>query len=198
MRRLFVSASLAAALAVNLGAVGLACAQSPDPAVAAARMKEQAAAFAPLSKLDGEWRGEAWFMDRSGRKSTVVQTERVGSMLDGTIKVVEGRGFDGDRLAFNAIAAISYDPDKKTYSMRSYTRGYQGDFPLEVTAEGFIWSMPAGPNAQIRYTAVIKDGVWVEKGEYVPNGGKGMQFMELTVRRVGDTRWPAEGGLGPK
>lgn len=198
MRRLLVSVSLAAALAANLCAAGMASAQSPDPAVGVARMKEQAAALAPLSKLDGEWRGEAWFMDRTGKKTTLVQTERVGSMLDGSVKVVEGRGFDGDNQVFHAFAAISYDSDKKTFSMRSYIRGYQGDYPIELTADGFIWTIPAGPNAQIRYTAVIKDGTWVEKGEYVPNGGKGMQFMELNLKRVGDTRWPAEGGLGPK
>lgn len=198
MRRSLLTISLAANLAANLAVAGLAAAQSPDPALAAARMKEQSAALAPLATMDGEWRGEAWFLDRSGKKTTLVQTERVGSMLDGSVKVVEGRGFDGDTQVFNAFAAISYDPDKKAFSMRSYTRGYQGDFPIEVTADGFIWSMPAGPNAQIRYTATIKDGVWVEKGEYAPNGGKAVQFMELTVKRVGDTAWPAQGGLGPK
>ncbi|MBX3479695.1 MAG: DUF1579 domain-containing protein [Caulobacter sp.] len=183
--------------ALTLAFAGGAAAQQ-DPAAAQARADAQKAAMAPLSKMDGQWRGSAWIADRAGNRTVLVQTERSGSMLDGAVRVVEGRGYQDGELAFNAFAAISYDPDKKTYSMRSYTKGYQGDFPLEVTADGFIWRMPAGPNAEIRYTAVIKDGTWVEKGEYVPAGGKGMQFIELNLKRIGDTDWPAGGAVGPE
>lgn len=194
MRRLFVTLSFIAAL----GAAGTVMAQQADEATIAARMAEQEAALAPLSRIDGEWRGTAWIADRTGKRTVLVQTERVGSMLDGTVKVIEGRGFEDGKPVFNAFAQIAYDPDKKTLTMRSYTRGYQGDFPFQITADGFIWTIPAGPGAVIRYTAVIKDGTWVEKGEYVPNGGTGMQFMEINLKRVGDTKWPAEGGLGPQ
>ncbi len=194
MRRLFITLSFIAAL----GAAGTVMAQQADEATIGARMAEQKTALAPLSRIDGEWRGTAWIADRTGKRTVLVQTERVGSMLDGTVKVIEGRGFEDGKPVFNAFAQIAYDPDKKTLTMRSYTRGYQGDFPFQTTADGFIWTIPAGPNAVIRYTAVIKDGTWVEKGEYVPNGGTGMQFMEINLKRVGDTKWPVEGGLGPQ
>jgi hypothetical protein len=194
MRRLIVALSFAAALAAGAPVL----AQEPDPAVVAARMDAQRTAMAKLARLDGEWRGEAWVANRSGVRRTFVQAERVGGMLDGTIKVVEGRGFEDGNLTFNAFATISYDPDKKTYSMRTNTWGYQSDVPLEATEDGFIWTLPAGPGGQVRYTAVIKDGTWVEYGEYVPTGGKGMKFMEMTLKRLGDTKWPADGALGPK
>lgn len=194
MRRLIVALSFAAALAAGSPVL----AQEPDPAVVAARMDAQRAAMAKLSRLDGEWRGEAWVANRAGVRRTFVQAERVGGMLDGTIKVVEGRGFEDGKMTFNAFATISYDPDKKTYSMRTNTWGYQSDVPLEATEDGFIWTLPAGPGGQVRYTAVIKDGTWVEYGEYVPTGGKGMKFMEMTLERLGDTKWPVEGALGPK
>ncbi len=194
MRRLIATVGFIAAL----GAAGAVFAQQPDEATITTRMAAQKAALAPLSRLDGEWRGTAWIADRTGKRTVLVQTERAGDMLGGTVKVIEGRGFEDGKPVFNAFAQISYDPDKKTLTMRSYTRGYQGDFPMQATADGFIWTIPAGPNAVIRYTAVVKDGTWVEKGEYVPNGGAGMQFMEINLKRVGDTKWPAEGGLGPK
>jgi hypothetical protein len=199
MRRLFVTLSFVAALGAGAtGAAAPVLAQQLSEEAVAARMKAQKEALAPLARMDGEWRGTVWIADRTGKRTVLVQTERVGDMLDGTVKVIEGRGFEDGKLVFNAFAQVSYDPDKKTMTMRSYTRGMQGDFPIEATADGFVWTIPAGPNAVIRYTAVIKDGTWVEKGEYVPNGGQGMQFMEMNLKRVGDTRWPAEGGLGPK
>jgi hypothetical protein len=195
MRRLIVAFGFAATLAV--GAMP-ALAQEPDPVVVAARMDAQRAAMAKLARLDGEWRGEAWVMNRTGVRRTFVQAERVGNMLDGTIKVVEGRGFEDETMTFNAFATITYDPDKQTYSMRTNTWGYQSDVPLEATEDGFIWTLQAGPNGLVRYTAVIKDGTWVESGEFVPTGGKGMKFMEMTLRRLGDSKWPAAGALGPK
>eukprot|EP01030_Chromulinospumella_sphaerica_P009311 gene9311-9123_t len=163
MRRLIIAFGFAATLAIGGAAPSLA--QEPDPAVVAARMDAQRAAMAKLARLDGEWRGEAWVVNRTGVRRTFVQAERAGNMLDGTVKVVEGRGFEDGNLTFNAFATITYDPDKKTYSMRTNTWGYQSDVPLEATADGFIWTLQAGPNGQVRYTAVIKDGVWVESGE---------------------------------
>ncbi|HYE47203.1 MAG TPA: DUF1579 domain-containing protein [Caulobacter sp.] len=194
MRRLIAVLSFAALLAGAAPVLG----QEPDPAVVAARMDAQRAAMAKLSRLDGEWRGEAWVDSRTGPRRIFVQAERVGSMLDGTVKVIEGRGFEEGKLTFNAFAVISYDPDKKAYSMRTNTWGYHMDVPVEPTADGFIWTIPAGPGGQVRYTAVIKDGTWTEWGEYIPTGGKGRKFMEMTLKRLGDTKWPSEGALGPK
>lgn len=55
-------------------------AQPPhDPKAAIAAQRE---ALAPLARLDGLWRGTAWTMQRDGSRLELVQTERVGSMLD--------------------------------------------------------------------------------------------------------------------
>ena len=45
-------------------------------------------------EMDGTWRGPAWTLLPSGEKHELTQTERVGSMLDGSIKVIEGRGYE--------------------------------------------------------------------------------------------------------
>ena len=163
-----------------------------DPAPRIAAQKE---AMRALDFLDGEWRGPAKTLLPDGSWHTFMQTERVGPMLDGTVKVIEGTGYEADgRMNFNAFAVISYDPDRKTYAMRSYTAGRQGDYAIAPTATGFTWEIPAGPNMTIHYEATVKDGAWTEVGTRVlKSGGEPVKFIELNVKRLGDTDWPAGG-----
>jgi hypothetical protein len=111
----------------------------------------------PLRIFDGFWRGPAKVIGFDGKEINITQTERVGAFLDGTIKIIEGRGYapDGSN-PFNAFAVISFSPQSSKYNFRSYASGYSGDFPLEVRADGFTWTIPAGP-AALRYTATVKD-----------------------------------------
>ena len=113
---------------------------------------------------------------------------------------IEGRGYEADgTLSFNAFAVISYDPDRKAYSMRSYSAGRMGDYPIAPTPTGFTWEIPAGPQMNIRYEATVKDGVWTEVGTRVPkNDGAPVRFIEFSVTRLRDSSWPAAGVVGPK
>jgi hypothetical protein len=185
----FVLTSTLAAMAAP------ALAQSPpDPA---ARIAKQQAAMKALSWMDGVWRGPAVTTRPGGQKITVTQTERSGPLLGGAVHVVEGRGYNADgSTGFNALGIISYDPDKDAYSMRSYAMGQAGDFPLTVTPNGAIWTIAAGP-ATIRYTITAKDGVWHEVGERVVEGQAPVQFFEMTLKRIGDSSWPAAGAIPP-
>ena len=137
-----------------------------------------------------------WTATRNG-VLTLAQTERSGTMLGGRIRLVEGKGYMSDgSVGFNALGIISYDPQKRAYTMRSYAQGRAGDFPLTVTPDGFSWEIAAGP-ATIRYTAVIKDGTWHEYGERIVAGANPVRFHEMTLKRLGDTDWPAAGAPGP-
>jgi hypothetical protein len=166
-----------------------------DPA---AVIEAQRVAMTKLEMMDGEWRGEASMAMPGGQQYTFTQTERVGLMLDGSVRVVEGRGYAPDgSVSFNAFAVISYDPKAETFSMRSYARGQAGDFTGTPTSDGFRWEIPAGP-AKIQYTAVIKDGVWHEIGDRISPDSEPVRFFEMTLKRIGDTDWPAGGAVGPK
>src|ERR1700704_2087109 len=107
-----------ALLIVTLGASLTASGQGrPDPATLIAAQRE---AMAPLAFMDGVWRGPAWTILSSGEKHNITQTERIGPFLDGSVKVIEGRGYNEDgTVGFNAFAIISYDPATKVYTMRS-------------------------------------------------------------------------------
>lgn len=191
---------------IVLAAVVLGVASLASPAVAqqgydpAPRIAAQKEAMKKLAFLDGVWRGEARSLRGDGGWHAMTQTERVGPMLDGAVKVIEGRGYEPDgSLSFNAFAVISYDPDAKTYSMRSYTAGQQGDFAITPTDTGFTWEIPAGPQMTIRYEAVVKDGSWTETGwRVLKNGAPPVKFIEFTVERLGDAQWPAAGFVPSK
>jgi hypothetical protein len=167
----------------------------PDPEVL---LKAQGEAMKPLQFMDGAWRGPAWALSPSGEKHAMTQTERVGPFLGGSVKIVEGKGYEADgKVAFNAFATISYNPATQAYSMHSYAQGNVGDFKFMPAADGFVWEIPAGPMT-IRYTAVIKDGTWHEVGDSIVPGKDPVRIFEMTLKRIGDSDWPAAGAISPK
>lgn len=187
----FASLMLAAVLLAAPVAVHAQAPASPNGSEA------QRAAIDRLDFLDGEWRGEAAIHGPAGTV-TLTQTERVGSMLGGSIKVIEGRGYAADgSTRFNAMATVSWDARAGRYNFRSYAQGYSGDYPFEVTDDGFRWQTPAGPNARIEYVAMVRDGTWHEVGTYVAEGQPPRQMMEMRLTRVGDSDWPAGGAVAP-
>lgn len=166
----------------------------PDPRLL---MDPQREAMAALRPMLGVWRGPAWTLLADGTKHEIVQTERIGPFLDGTLTVIEGRGHEpGGRISFNALGIVSYNVQTRKYSMRSYAQGRAGDFLFEPNADGYRWEIPAGP-ATIRFAATIRDGTLHETGERVVPGQPPVQFFEMNLKRVGDTDWPLAGAIGP-
>jgi hypothetical protein len=164
----------------------------PSPATLIAAQRD---AMKVLAVMDGVWRGDAWTILRSGERHSITQTERIGPFLDGSIKVIEGRGYDADgKVSFNAFGIISYDPAAKAYVLHSYAQGRSGDFPLTPTSDGYVWEIPAGP-MKIRYTAVIKPDSWREIGEQIAPGKDPVQFFEMNLKRIGDSTWPGAGAV---
>jgi hypothetical protein len=126
-----------------------------------------------------------------------VQTERVGNMLDGTVKVIEGRGYGprGDSQ-FAAFAVVSFSPRENRYKMHSHAQGFSSDFVIEPRPDGFVWWQRFGP-VTMRYSAVIKDGVWTEIGERLVEGQPPQRTVEMNLRRLGPSDWP-EAGTVPR
>lgn len=176
-----------AALALLLTPIA-ATAQRPDPAALIAAQREAMAAFA---RMDGIWRGPAWSITPAGRHD-IIQTERIGSFLGGSVRVIEGRGYNADgSVGFNALGVISYSPATRSYTISSWALGQAGVFPIQPTSDGYSWEIPAGPGATIRYTATIRDGVLREIGHRIAGNAPPVQIFEMNLRRIGDTDWPA-------
>jgi hypothetical protein len=164
----------------------------PDPVALQAAQRDAMKALAPLNGL---WRGPATITRPDGSKITIMHTERIGPMLDGTLTVIEGRGYEADgRVSFNAFAVVSFDPAAKGYTMRAHAHGHASDFAFKPTADGFVWEIPAGPNV-VRYTAVVKDGRFREVGEFIAPDKPPRKVFEMDLERLGSTDWPAGGAV---
>jgi len=182
MIRIARFAALALCLSTPLAA------QRPDPAALITAQREAMAAFA---RMDGVWRGPAWTITPNGRHE-ITQTERIGTFLGGSVRVIEGRGYNADgSVGFNALGVIAYHPATSSYTISSWAMGNAGVFPIRPTADGYVWEIPGGPGAIIRYTATIRDGTLRETGERIVGTAAPVQFFEMNLRRVGDTGWPA-------
>ncbi len=185
-----------------LALLTISCAHAPPapaapPAVTAS--PGRAEAMAKLSFMRGVWAGPASGTGLDGRSFHVWQTERMGPLLGGDIVLVEGRGYrDDDTTGFNAFAVVSYEPRSGRYEIRSYAMGQAGTFPLTPTEDGYVWTIPAGAGRTLRYTAVVKDGIWNEVGDLLMEGKPPVRTFEMTLRRVGDTDWPGAGAVSPR
>lgn len=176
---------LAAALAVSPGA-----AVAEDDA-----LQPHREALQKLAHLDGEWRGEARALLPDGQWVSFIQTERVGTMLDGTVRLIEGRGFDHEGTThFNALAILSWDPSASRYRFHSWAQGHAGEHQFMATDDGFVWEIEAGP-ALMRYTAEVIDGRWEHRGERLVADQPPATFFEMSLRRLGDTDWPQAGSV---
>jgi hypothetical protein len=176
------------ALCSALAAAPHAAAQAPN----AAMLEAQAKAMAALSFMDGEWAGPAQALEPSG-PIKMTQTERSGTLLGGTVRLIEGRAYDDKGATlFNALAVITYDVRTKRYVISSHASGYATTTELTLTSDGFEWAVPAGPNARIQFKAVVQNGVWTEIGNYVGPDGQPRQTFQMTVRKLRPTTWPAE------
>lgn len=167
--------------------VSLSAQQAPPPATLPS--------LAPFDWLDGTWRGEA-SIETPGGTIKLTQTERSGRMLDGAVRLVEGRGYGakGD-LQFNALGAIYAKPDG-TFEIHSWAQGRSGVFPVTPVDSGFDWEVPAGP-IKIRYEARKVAGKWVETGYRVMANGNRIQFYRMELTRLRDSDWPAGGAVKP-
>jgi len=180
----------AAALALTLPFA--AQAQNADPAA----MATQADAMHKLDWMHGRWRGEARMQMPGAGEKVVTHTERVGTLLDGTVTVIEGKSFDATgKVPFNAFAVVSFDTRAKSYAIQSYTGGRSGSFPMTVTDKGYSWEVPAGPKAKVLYKASFDGTTWIETGDFVAEGQPGRPFFKMVLKRVGDSDWPMAGSM---
>ncbi|MBI3368459.1 MAG: DUF1579 domain-containing protein [Burkholderiales bacterium] len=164
----------------------------------AALLAAQREAMRALAPMNGVWRGPASTVLPNGQTHNITQTERIGPFLDGSIKVIEGRGFDPDgKATFNAFGVVSYDVASRLHRFHSHAQGHAGDFKFAPTPDGYSWEIPAGPMT-IRYTATIQNGTLREVGDRIVPGREPVRFFEMNLKRIADTDWPVAGQVSPQ
>lgn len=166
------------------------------------RVQAQQDAMKALAFLDGEWRGTAKTVRKTGTVS-MTQTVRAGAMLDGAMRMLEVRSYEADgHLSFDALRIISFNPDRKTYEMRSYQNGSARDYEVSATASGLTWQIESGGKVSTRYEIAVKNGVWTETATRMPSSKSGTDkpetYLSISVKRQRASTWPAAGTLGAK
>jgi hypothetical protein len=163
----------------------------PDRA-AAPGIAAQRDAMKKLEWLVGDWEGPAKFdAGRGGAEDTwtpVRQSEVVKMKLGGRVLLVEGTGrakMGGEeRVLFEALATVSYDPDSKTYKMRAFAPDGEVDPMIEVGDKSVVWSF-AVRNGRFRYTVKLDEsGRWTEIGERSSDDGKTWtKFVDMVLEK---------------
>ena len=184
-------------LATLVALLGWAAATA-QPADTAALLASQVEAMRAFAMLDGTWRGPATVTQPDGSRLSFVQTERIGPFLGGSVRVIEGRGYDAaGAVRFNALGIVSYDPATRAYTLHSHAQGHVGDFAFVPTGDGYRWEIALGP-ATLRYVATVRDGELHEVGDRIVAGREPLRIFEMRLKRLGATDWPGAGAVGPK
>ncbi len=137
-----------------------------------------------LNMLVGQWEGSGWHQQGQNERLEYKQIEHIESKLNGTLLLVEGKGYVKDSLFFNALAMFSYNAKDKNYRIESHLSDGKA-----TVAKGnfndvgkFIWSFDV-PQGKIRYTMTLTTTTWSEYGEYSSDGTQWWKFMEMNLTK---------------
>lgn len=117
-----------------------------------------------LTFLTGRWEGAATVIRGPGQSLELVQTERIELRNNDTILVIEGTGRDKStgKIVFEAVAIVSWDDEKREYTIRAYSEGRKVDSIFESDGAGFAWGVDTGP-VKIRHVMRLSgEGDWIE------------------------------------
>jgi hypothetical protein len=145
----------------------------------------QRAAMRKLAFLAGRWSGQVTIMRGDGEPLHRAQSEDVAYKLDGLVLLVEGKSTSADgKEQFSALATIAYDDGSRTYHIRAYNAGHYFDAKLDVLADGFVWSIPAGP-ARIVNTMHLNDkGEWREVTDVTVSNAPARRSVEMVLQHL--------------
>jgi hypothetical protein len=144
-----------------------------------------------FSWMEGQWKGEAWYIGADRTKTYLIQEETVEARLDGSILTLEGRGSQKNKesqemkTVFEAFGILTWDTNEAKYVLRAYRGGNFIDSEVLANGDGsYSWFIDL-PYGKTRYTlSHSDDGVWNEKGEFSLDGGETwMQTFEMNLTK---------------
>lgn len=146
----------------------------------------QKEALKKLSFMVGTWDGDGW-VEMAGHKSTFQGTETILEKCEGALLSLEGNHYvmAGDRKIpiHNAFGFIRFDDKTGKYYMRSHlANGLEMEYEFTPKADGYVWSQTSPSWGDVTYTAVFKDGDWLEYGE-TSKDGKVSRVYEMHMKR---------------
>lgn len=157
-----------------------ASAQSFSPNLAPMRMAMQ-----KLNFLVGKWEGTATVMRGPGQSLELVQSEKIEFRNGGTVLVIEGSGRDKatGKIVFEALGIVSWDEEKREYTIRVYNDGRKVDSIFESDGAGYAWGIDAGM-VKIRHVMQIsEEGEWVENSTAKLPDGREVPSVRMRLKK---------------
>ncbi|XOV93124.1 MAG: hypothetical protein ACFHWX_00140 [Bacteroidota bacterium] len=149
--------------------------------------QEGVSKFQLMNDLIGEWEGTGWVITQERQKRFTRVNERLTYKLDSSIIYIEGKGIniEDGKVVHDAIGIVHLDPNTSQLMMMAFTEEGRNTLTALTfpTVDSFEWLIQLGPAGTIRYTAVVKDGTWIEAGSYSRDGDTWNQFFEMTLRK---------------
>jgi len=143
----------------------------------------QREAMRKLSFLAGHWSGSVTVVRGPGEPLHLTQMEDVEYKLDGLVLLIEGKSTSADgKVAFSALATISYDDASHTYRFRAYNDGHYLDTELSVPTNGFSWSFAAGPAHIVNTMHLTGKGEWEEVTEVTVGSNPPHRSVEMLLQ----------------
>ena len=140
-----------------------------------------------LAYFVGDWKGTAVIQTPNGPQ-TLVQTEHIQWELDGVVLSIEGIGRENDKVTFNALAFVNFNPATQEFQFRSYLKeGYATDAYFKVLGENqFEWGFDIPTGGKVKYSITLDSTkkTWYELGEYSPDGTKWMKSIEMNLVKL--------------
>ena len=140
-----------------------------------------------LSYFVGDWKGTAVMQTRNGPQ-TINQAEHIKWELDGVVLSIEGTGRENDKVKFNALAFVNFNPSNQEFQFRSYLKeGSSTDAYFKVVGENqFEWGFDIPTGGKVKYSITLDPTkkTWYELGEYSPDGSKWMKSIEMHLIKL--------------
>lgn len=164
---------------IAIGVLTISLAKSQSQTVSAEHQKS----MKRLAFLAGDWEGAGWVVGYDGKKHNFQQTEAIKPGLDGVILTVEGIGMEENKKVHHAFAVISADLENDNYDFQSFLfTGRGGNFEARIKNDStLVWEI-SNSNTPIRYTILVSNNTWNEKGE-MKRGRDWTQFFEMNLSR---------------
>jgi hypothetical protein len=134
--------------------------------------------MAPLSFLEGNWKGSGWMIGQDRVRSTFESEEQIQFKLSGTLLEIEDVSRSEGKVVHHALAVVTPAEDEGKFDFISFLQsGEKGTYPAGLIDGKFYWY----PAKEIRYIIELNaNGQWFEIGEY-NGGGTWYKFFEMTL-----------------
>ena len=132
-------------------------------------------AMGKLGFLVGEWQGKAQAVTGPGQQVNLQQHESVEYRMDGKLLLLEGKGYEEEKLVFDALAVVTYNEPKQEYELTSWLgTGQNTQAYRREKGEGkFEWGFDVPQGGKVKYEFSLNElGQWVETGQYSPDGSQ--------------------------